>query len=88
VLRDDRIRGVEIAINQYGPKSQSAERALHHSGYEYGYVLDGALTIDIEGEAYLLEAGDSIGYDSNRPHRIANETDVTVRALWVNLDRN
>ncbi len=88
VLRDDRVRGVEIAINQYAPGGRSAEDELHHGGFEYGYVLDGELTIDLEGDSYTLSSGDSIGYDSTRPHRIVNHSGATVRALWVNLDRS
>lgn len=88
ILRDDRVRGVEIAINQYAPNGRSAEVELHHGGYEYGFVLEGSLTVDLEGESFTLEPGDSIAYDSNRPHRISNATTSTVRALWVNLDRS
>ena len=88
VLRDDRVRGVEIAINEYSPGGRSAERELHHGGYEYGYVLDGSLVIEIEGESHVLVPGDSIAYDSTRSHRIVNESGSSVRALWVNLDRS
>jgi transcriptional regulator with XRE-family HTH domain len=88
VLRDDRVRGVEIAVNQYVPGGRSADVELHHGGFEYGFVLEGELTVDIEGDSYPLGPGDSIGYDSSRPHRIVNHSEATVRALWVNLDRN
>ncbi|MDH4116480.1 MAG: cupin domain-containing protein [Acidimicrobiia bacterium] len=88
VLRDDRVRGVEIAINQYAPEGRSADRELHHGGFEYGFVLEGELCIDVDGTSYSLSPGDSIGYDSNRPHRIVNRSNETARALWVNLDRS
>jgi transcriptional regulator with XRE-family HTH domain len=88
VLRDDRVRGVEIAVNEYSPGGRSAERELHHAGYEYGYVLDGSLVIEIEGESHVLVPGDSIAYDSTRSHRIVNESEAPVRTVWVNLDRN
>lgn len=88
VLRDDRVRGLEIAINEYVPGGRSAERELHHGGYEYGYVLEGSLTIDIEGESHTLGPGDSVAYDSTRSHRIINQSEDPVRTLWVNLDRS
>ena len=88
VLRDDRVRGLEIAINEYASGGRSAERELHHAGYEYGVVLDGELIIELEGQSHVLQAGDSIAYDSTRPHRIKNESGRLVRALWVNSDRN
>ena len=36
VLRDDRQRGLEVAINEYEPGTPSAEQPLHHEGFEYG----------------------------------------------------
>ncbi len=88
ILRDDRVRGLEIAINQYVPQGRSADRELHHGGYEYGFVLEGVLTVDLEGESYDLEPGDSIAYDSTRSHRIINQGATPAKAIWVNLDRS
>ena len=51
ILRDDKIRGIEIAINNYEPNSGSSEQPLSHAGHEYGIVLDmfmGAGTTAIE----------------------------------------
>lgn len=87
ILRDDRVRGLEISIGEYSPDSRSADDKLHHGGYEYGMIIEGTLTVDLEGgESYDLEVGDSIAYDSTLPHRIINRTDTPARALWVNLD--
>lgn len=88
VIKDDRARGVEIAINEYAPGGRSAESSLHHEGYEYGMVLEGTLTVFLGNGRHVLKAGDSIGYDSTRPHRICNESKRAARALWVNLDRS
>jgi mannose-6-phosphate isomerase-like protein (cupin superfamily) len=88
VLRDDRMRGFEIAVNEYVPGGRSAETKLHHGGYECGVVLEGVLTVEVQGSSYVLEPGDSIAYESTRPHRIVNEGTEPVRALWVNLDRS
>lgn len=88
VIRDDRVRGLEVAINKYAPKGKSAEQKLHHGGYEYGFVLEGVITVDLDGDTYTLHPGDSIGYDSNLPHQISNTTARPAKALWVNLDRS
>jgi transcriptional regulator with XRE-family HTH domain len=88
VLKDDRVRGVEIAINEYVPGGRSASSSLHHGGYEYGFVIEGTLTVYLDEDRHVLEPGDAIGYDSTRPHRISNESKRAVRALWVNLDRS
>jgi transcriptional regulator with XRE-family HTH domain len=88
VLKDDRTRGIELAINEYAPGGSSAASSLHHEGFEYGVVLDGTLTVYLAEDRHVLRGGDSIGYDSTRPHRICNESKRATRALWVNLDRS
>ena len=87
VIKDDRSRGIEIAINEYTPGGSSSESSLHHQGYEYGIVLEGTLTVYLANDRHVLKSGDSIGYDSTRSHRICNESKRATRALWVNLDR-
>jgi transcriptional regulator with XRE-family HTH domain len=87
ILRGDRIRGVEVAINEYAPDTGSAEQPVHHAGYEYGVVLEGELTVEVDGTVYVLSPGDLISYDSSQAHRICNRGAERVRALWVNLER-
>jgi len=87
ILRDDRINGVEIAVNQYQPNTGSAPMPIHHEGFEYGIVLDGQLTVELDGKVHTLRAGDLISYDSARDHRISNQGSRKARALWVNLRR-
>ncbi len=42
---------------------------LHaHPGGEFLYVLRGRLEVDIAGEPYVLDAGDSMYFDSSAPH--------------------
>jgi transcriptional regulator with XRE-family HTH domain len=87
ILRVDRVRGLEIAINEYGPGSGSEMELTHHEGYEFGIVLKGQLTIELAGEEpHALRAGDLISYPSTTPHRIWNYSSSHVQALWINLD--
>ena len=87
ILRDDPAEGIEVAINTYEPHTTSAETMLHHPGFEYGVVLQGRLTVELDGALYRLKRGDLISYDSTRPHRISNESTRRTRALWINIDR-
>lgn len=87
ILRDDRLNGVEIAINQYAPRTGSAPVPVHHEGYEYGILLDGELTVELDGKLHKLKSGDLISYDSARNHRIWNYAGRKARALWINLRR-
>ncbi len=87
LIRQDRSRGVSVAINEYAPHTGSAPTPITHDGYEYGFVLEGELTVEVEGTAHKLQPGDLISYESRRPHRIWNHSRRKVRTLWFNLDR-
>ncbi|MGH6919364.1 MAG: helix-turn-helix domain-containing protein [Geminicoccaceae bacterium] len=87
VLRADHVRGIEIAINEYAPNTGSAVAPVHHAGYEYGIVLEGKLTLEVDGTRHVLQPGDLISYESSRDHRIWNYGADRAKALWVNLER-
>jgi transcriptional regulator with XRE-family HTH domain len=87
LIREDRTRGVSIAINEYEPHTGNAERPVTHDGYEYGFVLEGKLTVEVDGTSYILEAGDLISYRSRSPHKMWNHGERKVRTLWINLER-
>lgn len=87
LLREDLKRGISIAINEYAPHTGSAERPISHDGYEFGFVLEGVLTVEIDGRKYKLNPGDLISYSSARKHRLWNHENRKVRTLWFNLNR-
>ncbi len=68
-----------------GGGSMSGDEAIWHNGREYGLVLEGVLCIQVGFENYILEAGDSVAFDSTVPHRSWNGGDVPVRAVWFEL---
>jgi len=54
---------------------------ISHDGEELFFVLQGAITVEIEGDRTVLEAGDSIHFDSRRTHSTWNHTDASVAIL-------
>jgi transcriptional regulator with XRE-family HTH domain len=87
VIRTDNDQGIELVFNDYEPGTGSGSGLVHHSGHEYGVVLDGTLTVEVNGAKHELKPGDAISYDSELPHRIQNTGRKHVRAVWVNLER-
>lgn len=87
LLREDRSRGLSVAVNEYAPNTGNADQPVTHDGFEYGYILDGELTVTVEETSYVLGPGDLISYSSRRPHRIWNYSGAQVRTLWLNLMR-
>lgn len=54
-----------------------------HPGEEFGFILEGTLTVIYGDREYTLGPGDSIHMRSSVPHNWENRTDQPVRALWV-----
>jgi transcriptional regulator with XRE-family HTH domain len=71
---------------EVGGSSTLEDRLIRHDGTEYGFILKGTLQIALGFDTYVLNAGDSICFDSSRPHRLYNVGDVAVEAIWVNLE--
>jgi transcriptional regulator with XRE-family HTH domain len=69
-----------------GGSSTMEGRLIRHAGNEYGFVLSGTLEVTLGFETYRLSAGDSISFDSSRPHRLANVGNIPVEAIWVNIE--
>lgn len=88
LLREDSARGVSVAVNEYAPHTGNAEKPVAHDGFEYGYILEGRLTVEVDGASYQLEPGDLIAYNSRRLHRFWNHGKTKVRTLWFNLKRD
>ncbi len=88
LIKEDRSRGVSIATNFFFNDTGTTEKPITHDGYEYGFVLDGTLTVEVDGICHILEPGDLISYSSRRPHRIWNRGERKVRTLWINVQRD
>lgn len=72
----------------YAAGTQAPPKHIHHDGREYGVVISGALSVEVDGATTVLEPGDSIAFDSSLPHRFWNAGDAEVRAIWFVRDRD
>jgi mannose-6-phosphate isomerase-like protein (cupin superfamily) len=75
------------ATYEVGGASTPDESLMRHHGREYGYVISGSLGIQIGFKEYVLGPGDSIAFDSTRPHRLFNKGDTPVHAVWFVVGR-
>jgi len=62
-----------------GHRSES----ISHEGEEFFFILEGAITIYIDDVVNILEAGDSLHFDSSRSHSAWNHTNKVTTVLHV-----
>lgn len=82
--------GIDAVLATYQPGASSSidETHMRHSGVEYGYLIRGELTLRLEFETYTLRAGDSLCFDSTRPHLYHNHTDQIAEGIWFVVGMN
>lgn len=80
---------VDPLITTYEPGGSSSieGQLMRHAGIEYGYIIEGELTLKLDFDTFILKAGDSLSFDSTRPHLYINHTAETTRGLWFVIGR-
>jgi transcriptional regulator with XRE-family HTH domain len=71
------------ATYEAGGASSPDDSFVRHNGHEFGVVLSGTLKVVVGFEEFVLNAGDSITFPSSTPHRLRNDGNETVHAVWV-----
>ncbi|HEX3592933.1 MAG TPA: helix-turn-helix domain-containing protein [Pseudonocardiaceae bacterium] len=81
---------VDFLLVRYevGGSSVPGEHLTRHSGIEYGYIISGTLDVSLGFETYRIGPGDAISFDSATPHRLTNNGDIPVAAIWFVHGRN
>jgi transcriptional regulator with XRE-family HTH domain len=75
LLTPDLNRKVEFLRIQYEPGSVTHPAPMSHPGEENAVCLEGSVVVTIDGHDFVLNEGDSISFDSGRPHQVENRTD-------------
>ena len=75
--RDLRARRVQLGRGQM----------MRHAGIEYAYLLEGQLTLQLDFDTYVLGPGDSLQFDSIRPHMFTNHGQAQARGIWFVFGR-
>lgn len=75
---------IEFLLVTYQPGSASSadRRLMRHSGTEYAYLISGELELALGFDKYRLTAGDSICFESTRPHSYSNDGEVPAVGVW------
>ncbi|MCL4248346.1 MAG: XRE family transcriptional regulator [Anaerolineae bacterium] len=83
LLVPDLNRTLEFVWVESAPGTSTENSPFQHEGEECGLVLQGTLEVHLGEEVYVLEAGDSIVFDSSRPHWYRNIGSERVLSVWA-----
>jgi transcriptional regulator with XRE-family HTH domain len=72
LLTPDLNRQIEFILIELEPGEGGSRNRFGHPGEEAALILEGEVHVWIGEEEYVLEAGDSISFNSGVPHRVAN----------------
>jgi transcriptional regulator with XRE-family HTH domain len=65
------------------PAGGERREALAHEGEEFLMVVSGQVDLHYDGQVYQLNAGDSLYFDANTDHRLANPYSEPAQVLCV-----
>lgn len=65
------------------PAAAPASAPHEHPGEELVFVIEGRLTVEIEDEAIMLDAGDALHLDPSASHSYCGDGDSLCRAIVV-----
>jgi transcriptional regulator with XRE-family HTH domain len=70
-----------------GASSSIEGKLMRHAGFEYAYLLEGELMLHLEFDTYVLRPGDSLQFDSVRPHLYTNQGTTPAKGVWFVFGR-
>ncbi|GEL20867.1 cupin domain-containing protein [Pseudonocardia asaccharolytica] len=80
-LSDERLRGAAVQAD-IDPGGSSGDTRPLRPGEELLLVVAGALIVEVAGERYRVQAGDTLHYPTDRPHSWHNPGVEPARAIW------
>jgi DNA-binding XRE family transcriptional regulator/quercetin dioxygenase-like cupin family protein len=75
---------VDFLLVTYAPggSSSNGDLLMRHSGAEYGFLIEGELTLTLGFEEHRLGPGDAVSFPSTTPHRYRNDGVVPAIGVW------
>jgi len=67
---------------QPGAASSTKGHQMEHWGYEHLAIVSGELRVEIGTDTFVLQAGDSMAFDSRRPHMFTNTAETAALGIW------
>lgn len=79
---------MEPFLVEFDPSQAANPQAVQHAGEEFLYMLEGCIELSHGGEIYVLNAGDSVYWDSNELHSLKALGTEIAHGIAVLYTRN
>ena len=66
----------------------STAKDVPHDGEEFGYVLEGKITVELGANLYICKKGEAFYYSADKPHAVYNKGKGKARFLWISTPPN
>jgi transcriptional regulator with XRE-family HTH domain len=73
---------MEPIIIELEPGGQS-EINSPHPGEEFGFILEGQITLVLSNKRYTIRKGESFYYQANKEHYVVNNSSSHAKVLWI-----
>jgi len=83
LIKDKKDYRNEIFISYLGANQKSFEEYITHEGYKFGYVLSGAVEVELGNERVRVNEGDTIFFEAIIPHLWKSADNRESSTLWV-----
>ncbi|ATF91669.1 Uncharacterized conserved protein, contains double-stranded beta-helix domain [Cedecea neteri] len=70
-------------IHERMPAGRAEQRHYHSAAQQFFFVLSGALTMELEGERFVVPAGKGIPIPPQAKHQARNDSDNEVEFLVI-----
>lgn len=79
---------VDFLLVTYQPGSASSAdgRLMRHSGTEYAYLISGELKLTLGFDEHAMVPGDSVCFESTKPHGYRNDGALPAVGVWFVLE--
>lgn len=61
---------------------------MPHEGQEFGYVIEGQITLVYGNNKYICKKGETFYFTTDKPHYIFNHTKKMAKVIWVSSPPN
>lgn len=75
-------------IEERVPPGAAEARHRHHRARQFFYILVGEATLEVEGQAHRLRAGEGLHVPPGAAHQLRNEGNMEIRFLVISAPKS